>query len=196
MSAFVVSQTHIDALLTFAQRPQYDSPASYYKENGTTVTFYDNLNAIGQILLDENVRSVNFRYEEQTDSPSYLYHPYRGNLTPVQIIKACDCLNYQSCETDDWKNTEAHLILDTIRERAINELPGMDAAEWEITPSTRELSNKELADLPETWQNSKVDTSKYYESVMKAWEVDRPTFYRFKAEGRLCMVNAGKYYIA
>lgn len=133
MSAFVVSPTHIDALLTFAQRPQYEAPACYYK-GSVKVTFYDNLNAIGQILLDENVRSVNFRYTEQTDSPAYLYHPYRGNLPPVQIIKACDCLNYQSCETDDWKDTEAHLILDTIRERAINELPGMDEAEWELTP--------------------------------------------------------------
>ena len=60
----------------------------------------------------------------------------------------------------------------------------------------RELNAQELADLPEAWQNAKVDTSKYYQSALKAWEVDPQTDQQAKAAGRLCMQYKGRFYIA
>ena len=60
----------------------------------------------------------------------------------------------------------------------------------------RELTAQELADLPEAWQNAKVDTSKYYQSALKAWEVDPKTYQQAKAAGRLCMQYKGRFYIA
>lgn len=58
----------------------------------------------------------------------------------------------------------------------------------------RQISNKELADLPEAWENSLIDTSRYHESVMEAYEVDADTYETVKAEGFLCQIHDGRYY--
>jgi len=137
MSAFVVDKKHIDALLTYAIRPQYQSPSNYYWMN-QRVGFWDNIDRIGSVLLFENYHSVNYRYNEHEEPQEYKWERYSLPLTPVQIIKACDCLNYQSCESPDWDTTEAYEILQTIRERAIVELPGMEEAKWEITEDIKQ----------------------------------------------------------
>lgn len=62
--------------------------------------------------------------------------------------------------------------------------------------STRLLTNRELADLPTDWLNPTVDTNKYYQSVVMAWEVDEGTFERWKAQGKLCQEHNGHFYIA
>ena len=127
MSAFVVSDRHIDALLTWViNTPEYGAPQ---KLDGMTV--YDQPGLIGQLLVDENHRSVNHRYDEK-DNHKYKFNRYPRTLTPVEVIKACDCLIYQSCETDNWKVSRAYKIIRDIRESAINALPGMEDAAWEI----------------------------------------------------------------
>lgn len=60
----------------------------------------------------------------------------------------------------------------------------------------RKISNEELADLSQDWENPTVDTSAYYQSALAAWEVDRETYQQHKASGGLCQVYKGKYYIA
>jgi hypothetical protein len=86
----------------------------------------------GQILWDENARSVNYRYKENDPAPRYSF-TFRLSFTPpVQIIKAAHCLDYQSCETDDWETTLAYKILQTIISAACHNLPGYDDAYWGI----------------------------------------------------------------
>ena len=58
------------------------------------------------------------------------------------------------------------------------------------------LNNKELADLSDKWENPTVDTRKYYQNVMYAYCVDEKTYNRHKADGGLCQIHDGKYYIA
>jgi hypothetical protein len=53
-------------------------------------------------------------------------------LNPVSILKLCDCLEYQSCETEDYNETVAYRLLNVIRRAAIRILPGYDDAKWEI----------------------------------------------------------------
>jgi hypothetical protein len=72
-------------------------------------------------------------------------------------------------------------------------------------PLGHECSAEELADLSDEWENPTVDTSKYYQSVTRAWEVREFIYKKWKALGGLCQVMnppanklAGetKYYIA
>ena len=84
---------------------------------------------ICQILLEQNYRSVNFRYEEDESAPNFVAMLVR-QCSPVEIIKLCDCYNYQSCETEDWDQTQAYAISQALRERAISMLPGMSEASW------------------------------------------------------------------
>lgn len=60
----------------------------------------------------------------------------------------------------------------------------------------RKISNKELADLPSSWENPKVDTRKYYQCATAAWEVDKETYENYKRDGGLCQEYKGRYYIA
>ena len=130
MSAFLVSKQHIDALVAFATRLEYGSIPTYYYHKGSCP--FEPASYIGQILWDENNRSVNERYDTNDLPQPYKFAYGTKVLPPVQIIKACNCLDYQSCETPDWKDTRAFAILDAIRERAIRELPGYEEAQWEI----------------------------------------------------------------
>jgi hypothetical protein len=55
----------------------------------------------------------------------------------VSIIKACDCLDYQSCEHDEWEQSEAWLIMYTIHKFAGRRTAGYDDAPgWELRRPT------------------------------------------------------------
>lgn len=59
----------------------------------------------------------------------------------------------------------------------------------------RRLSDEELADLTGSWKNSTVDTSKYIQPILKAWEVDFTTFQYFMNIGGLCLETGEKFFI-
>jgi hypothetical protein len=61
--------------------------------------------------------------------------------------------------------------------------------------AVRRVSNRELADLPQDWENPVVDTRNYYQSAMEAYEVDEATYLHGKMEGCLCQKHQGKYYL-
>lgn len=60
----------------------------------------------------------------------------------------------------------------------------------------RQISEWELADLPEEWENPSVDTRHYIQTVMRAWEVDEATYLKHKENGNLCQKHDGRYYVA
>lgn len=147
MSAFIVSHDHIDALLTFAsERHRYGAVSYYVKETGARVVITEeNATEIGRILITENERSVYARYSDcgpgnapgtiGQDAANYTFKrwPYSSPLTAVSILKGCSCFDYQACETDDYEDSLAFEIVNTIRKRAISRLPGYDDAPgWEF----------------------------------------------------------------
>ena len=128
MSAFLVNNRHIDALLTWViNTPDYGAPR---KLDGMTV--YDQPDLIGQILVDANYRSLSARYGDNDQPHEYKFRRYPRTLSPVEVIKACDCLIYQCCEFEEWPTTKAYRMVQDMREGAINSLDGMDNAAWEI----------------------------------------------------------------
>ena len=136
MSAFIVGDDHLNALLTYAvdRRISYWNPRSKERTDITS----RNVEEVGRILLDENVRSVDHRYggridaDEKDAGARYTFQRWTARLSPVQVLKAVACLDYQSCETNDWDNTLAYRICQAIKDRAISDLPGYEAAQWEI----------------------------------------------------------------
>ena len=128
MSAFILDQDHINAMLQ-AAAPRWPGDSANYRWNGEAYYFGANRQQVGQVLLNENYRSVNYRYGESEQPPTFVSRPVRSQ-TPVQLIKLCDCYNYQTCETPDWEQTEAYAICHALRERAIDKLPGYEDAAW------------------------------------------------------------------
>src|SRR5580704_16709688 len=145
MSAFVVGHDHIDALLTFADMKRLKDRLGYHVNKGREQL---SLTDIGRILLAENERSVCTRYPDCTpgntpgkvgeEAIGYrfktLQQAFQMQHTAlcVMIIKACDCYDYQACETDDYRQSIAAHIVNTIRREAIRVMPGYDDAPWEI----------------------------------------------------------------
>ena len=120
MSAFVVSKSHIDSLIAAAMVLRRD-----YLD-------FCKLDEIGQMLWNENHKSVNSRYNEKTAVPVYHYTGRPNHLTPVEVLKAVACLEYQSCEHEGWGESQAKKWLAALSEAAISALPGYEAAAWEV----------------------------------------------------------------
>lgn len=99
------------------------------------------------ILYQENIRSCYARYPQDktvNDLPGLIEKPdhlvvtgadccglARYTLPSVSILKMCDCLEYQSCETEDWDKSVAYSIVRAIRKAAVRALPGYDDAPWD-----------------------------------------------------------------
>lgn len=160
MSAFICGPDHIKALAIFAAHrtpghgpnvdPRYfkydgGDERMYGRSDHELATYYAN------ILYAENIRSVQTRYPSDSfeDLPGPCEKPEMLNITatevfeqyglapftlkPVDILKMCACLDYQSCETDDWRNTLAYRLILRIETAATRQLPGYEDAPWEYT---------------------------------------------------------------
>jgi len=105
----------------------------------------DHIATIGQMLWDENLKSIEYRYPDCVGHPenlpgvideTYLFGPNDvasfafGGIDPVQVLKTCDCLEYQSCEHPEWEQSDACKFLTMVRHRAVSALPGYDDAKW------------------------------------------------------------------
>jgi hypothetical protein len=58
--------------------------------------------------------------------------PRNTYFSRVCDLKMLDCLEYQSCESDDWETTQAYRLQQAMRRAAIRALPGYESAQWEF----------------------------------------------------------------
>jgi len=152
MSAWIVSRKHIDTLVDAIFGP---NGVKYVYYGGCTVDVNRSMDktAVGQLLLDENVRSVNCRYKEENVQEPYT-HRCQPYYSPMMIVKSCQCYSYQSCEHDGWETSLAKAIIDALESKYTmiilkkhgyeNEPWGID--EWEdsepVTVSIFDLGRK------------------------------------------------------
>lgn len=134
MSAFIVSDSHIDAIVTFARQARISMRPLQGDVPGGWVAVVDaNPSDIGQALLNANYLSVNHRYRERETPPKYRFVDYGGPLQAISVIKACNCFDYQACEVETYEESWAARFVDSVRSAAIYRLPGYDEAHgWEI----------------------------------------------------------------
>lgn len=121
MSAFIVCNKHINTLVTWAS----ENGIAY---KGCPVKGHEQ--GFATALYRQNVRSVNYRYNEDTPFYGIRYEPehldsfYYDNERHelAQIVKACNCYDYQACETDNYFDTPSREIIATIRDDALRTL--------------------------------------------------------------------------
>lgn len=128
MSCFIVNPNHISALVRWACR---DRVNVFYGNPSRRLDIAGNEQEICDILLAENIASFNYRYQEAVEE-SMVYDAFATSLRPIDVIKACHCLAYQSCEHDGWETSTAKAIVTAIEGAASRALPGYDDAPWEI----------------------------------------------------------------
>jgi hypothetical protein len=90
-------------------------------------------------LYVQNVASLKARYSDGASMASP--EPLPMNLLDVQkffssritiatVLRACDCYDYQACETSDYAESEAARIVARARYRAGRKVEGYEAAPW------------------------------------------------------------------
>lgn len=134
MSAYVVSDAHINAIVAFcAGQARGDWPgAGLIMQDLSRFLQFNTANELGEALLAANVASVNYRYKEQGGVPVFQYKPQKVP-SAVEVLKLLDCLEYQSCERPDYLDKEgAFWLLQAIRRAAIRVLPGYEEAQRSI----------------------------------------------------------------
>jgi hypothetical protein len=97
MSAWIVTSAHIDVLINKALE------LGLVDRRSTL----DELSALGQMLWDENHASVNYRYDEDTESPRYRFVGTEKPLLGSAVLRAAHSLDYQSCEHPGWDESRA-----------------------------------------------------------------------------------------
>jgi hypothetical protein len=152
MSAYLVSETHVDLLIEYAiatsgspfhsvqwrsEMPPDDprALAGEWREldrnaevdiAGDGVTLADHA---ARLLLCENLRSVRYRYPDEDAYPEGGYdvaaqtHRFTRTgyvLSDAEAVRACDCIEYQSCEHPDYHESEAWRLLAAIRDHAVD----------------------------------------------------------------------------
>ena len=120
MSAFVCSPEHFKVLGSFAASPDRGHCSPHRVSPGYMRGIPNIYGLVGDklasayanVLYAENVRSVSARYPRDAvkgtlpgpiDMPETIaVSVNHSRPSAVAILKMCDCLEYQSCETDDY----------------------------------------------------------------------------------------------
>jgi hypothetical protein len=147
MSAYIVDKNHVLYILAAisSRAIQRGSGFSYYHNGERHRVECDpkSLAELGNLLWRENIASVSHRYPGESSAtlpgprdglysvaPADIARHVWTDINPGQVLKACDCFEYQSCEHSEWPNSEAKAIIDDLRSAAWHSLPGYDKAAW------------------------------------------------------------------
>ncbi|MBA3276987.1 MAG: hypothetical protein H0T72_14490 [Chloroflexia bacterium] len=131
MSAWIVFPDHISYLVACALDLAPDGFLTF--GDGKVLTPHSK-DEIGQLLMNENARSVGYRYERDTfeelpgpvDKSGILdYHHSELDLPfdPIVLLKQLDCYAYQTCECPDWPQIDAYDFCEVVRGLAEATLP-------------------------------------------------------------------------
>lgn len=126
MSAYIVSNNHINAILRFADLHCSSVVGGFARQHMKMPAAGEYLTKIGQILLRENVRSVNYRYREKTRPGKFEYDQDAPAVSHIEALKLVNCLDYQSCERKDWHKSPACILLAEIKMKILEDLAGLN----------------------------------------------------------------------
>jgi hypothetical protein len=136
MSAFILPDYHIDALVSWAAGRR---EVSYYWDNQRWEINAVEARRVAEMLHDQNVASVNYRYGEMGGAAYVHQWVQTAHLKSADVLKACSSYDYQACETPDYEKSEAARAVNAIRAAAIRAVPGYEDSEaWVLEPQKRE----------------------------------------------------------
>lgn len=125
MSAFICDDKHISALACYAVE------ARLWKRTGPQDSSIPDQEALALVLYNENAKSIAYRYSEpRAEEAEFEFHFVDTKHKPLQVIKAANCFDYQSCEHEGWEGSAAHAVIQAIVADAISAVPGYSEAAW------------------------------------------------------------------
>lgn len=142
MSAHMCTDGHF-SYLAHAMAELADGSPFYYFYSGAMrqrdLTDPAEVQRVACLLWHENASSLEARYGDAADmvNSPFKFEDLRDRVRfdPVQIIKSIACYQYQACEHDGWKTSEARTMTDALLMRAATKVPGYEDAIWGSPPS-------------------------------------------------------------
>ncbi|NBW14078.1 MAG: hypothetical protein EBR82_39385 [Caulobacteraceae bacterium] len=117
MSAYLVEENHIEYLVDALTNPQNQMAGTLRHIAETT-----DPQKIGQILWDENARSVNHRYNETESAPPFTYRRICYATDPLQVLASIRCYIYQTRETPDFEQSKAGRLINLLQSAVISRM--------------------------------------------------------------------------
>jgi len=137
MSAIRIDKECILYLVQAAQSNQVGTKNLqhfYYNYKGLKKIGYDHgFSRIATLLDIENAKSIFSRYSDFSRLSDFS-SPKWSVFDPLQVIKSIDFFCYQSCEHEGFYDSEAYSFLKSLKNKAIDSLPGYDDKVWGIPP--------------------------------------------------------------
>lgn len=115
MSAYIVNDETISVIVKGFVEYGVDYTANDYHSDRK-----GKFHNIGQSLLNQNYKSVNYRYRESTNPHSFQYTNI--DINEGMLIGCIDCYEYQACETPDFFNSTIHTCLLSLKQAIIEKL--------------------------------------------------------------------------
>lgn len=143
MSAYIVSDNHINVIVSYFVDYRQNYKLWYELNGNFGYMSEDDAPKVAHCLYEQNVKSVDARYDEENGG-NYQFKFIRDakQLYSIgEIALALDGLEYQSCETDDYHQTDAYKIVQAMRKHLLRKMQERDNADtWhidEVKQSTR-----------------------------------------------------------
>lgn len=150
MSAFIVDDGHIDVLVSAAffagphpipLQIRYiggetrDEKVGIYItcENGHPQKLEWTRSQLGQLLVNENYNSVNFRYNQKEQPHPYSYQKPKCQRSPVEVIKLVHGYEYQTCEHEGWRGSAAYQVCETLVRQSCHKLATYNNSDWTVS---------------------------------------------------------------
>ena len=102
MSAYICSKKHIQTVAS-----------EFVKIFGGDVL------EVANELYKENIKSVNHRYEGSQRLSKFKTVGKTKEVKDIELYKLVCCIQYQSCEHDDWKQSKAYKMLDKLEKHLL-----------------------------------------------------------------------------
>lgn len=129
MSAYIMNDDEINYIVSYFIDPSHSIDGGAWLHIGDEYNYLTSKNSaeVAKILQAENVRSVNNRYGDDTPNTyEFEYIPAARKRPVGNIIGALDCLEYQSCETDDYHQSNAYEIMQGLRKHLLKTIAEKD----------------------------------------------------------------------
>lgn len=154
MSAYIVEKEHILYLVSAGLSrliSPHQGPLTWYHDDqhyGLPAGDYKRAAEVANMLWQENAKSYIARYPQHARDAELSAITARDfsmtfaghSFDPAQIFKSCDCYEYQSCEHEGWKASEAHSFIQRLRKAAWSALPGYESTEWGAPKQNRKAA--------------------------------------------------------
>jgi hypothetical protein len=128
MSAYILDVEQIAALAAEAK-----NQSSFFNPITKTFIEYNTPASVAELLIRQNIRSVEARYPQYGEAGGLLNCPaeeyvqeciaaaktYRAYNPQHELAALCDTYDYQSCETDDYHSTDAYWFINRVRHCAV-----------------------------------------------------------------------------